>query len=487
MQEGPTGLVSHADIPVTRICGQRDRAVALMERAARLIAEGHKLAHEAKKLGAEASAGSVFTPRNRSDEGAYRDLFRSFDSEQSLECFRQSVDASVWLHLLDVTGMRNMMDAAALKEFYGNLAGDVPQANEDNIHATLQALAGDARLIFLRGLARAFTGLDKRFRSHDAFKIGSRMIFTHVFDQWGSWSYYTEAPAKIADVERVFAVLDGETPQPGELRQAIEASRGRGMSPRQGYVETRYFRVRSWKNGNAHLWFTRDDLVQKANELLAEYYGEALPDAVPKEAPPEKSTALSKDLAFYATPEAVCKTLLRDTWFDGARVLEPSAGTGNIVSAVLARAREQKADCDRRSRPYELPSITAVEVHPGRCAAFRERVPEAQLIRSNFLQLWPRPEFGYVLMNPPFCDTHWMDHVMHAFEFLAPGGILRAVLPVTAELGTSKKHERFRAWVEEQRGKGHQRFHTWEELPAESFAESGTRVSTVILSITRGA
>lgn len=69
-----------------------------------------------------------------------------------------------------------------------------------------------------------------------------------------------------------------------------------------------------------------------------------------------------------------------------------------------------------------------------------------------------------------------MEHVTHAFEFLAPKGQLLAVLPVSAELGDSDKHATFRAWAAKYTAK-------WQSLPLASFAESGTRVSTVILSL----
>ena len=492
LQPGPTGLVSAADVPLTRICGQRDQAVEMMTEAVDLLKRGFARAIEARDVGSEASGGRVFLPRDHRNESAYADLFRSMNTEASLECFRKSVDASVWDSLLDITGMRKLMDAKALKEFYEQLAGDVPPVTEDNVRATLEALGGDARLIFLRGLARAFSNLDKRFRSHDAFKIGSRMIFTRVFNEQGRWNYYSEAVDAIADVERVFAVLDGQTPQPGELKAAVSASRGDSHKPRQGYVETRYFRVRTFKNGNAHLWFVRDDLLQRANECLAEFYGQVLPDAVPGTAPPEVTTALVKDLAFFATPEPVCKALLRDLYFEDAKILEPSAGTGNILRAIWSRALEQKGDADKqaqwkpKAKPFVMPAINAVEVHPGRAAQLREtcRLGRISVTEANFLQVHPAPRHDLVLMNPPFAGTHWMSHVMHAFKFLAPGGLLKAILPVTAELGDSKKHQAFRAWAEKH---GRKYGRLWEELPPESFASSGTRVSTVILTLKREA
>ena len=102
---------------------------------------------------------------------------------------------------------------------------------------------------------------------------------------------------------------------------------------------------------------------------------------------------------------------------------------------------------------------------------------------ANFLRTTPTADFTHVLMNPPFCGTHWMEHVRHAFEFLAPGGSLHAILPASAEVGTSSKHLKFRAWAQQYTRWGDElRFET---LPPGSFSESGTNVQTVILRIYR--
>src|SRR3546814_11086599 len=58
--------------------------------------------------------------------------------------------------------------------------------------------------------------------------------------------------------------------------QVADSARVRGSLPT--VIEGDYFRVRVFKNGNLHIWFERDDLLQSVNLLLAEYYGEAIGD-----------------------------------------------------------------------------------------------------------------------------------------------------------------------------------------------------------------
>jgi hypothetical protein len=103
------------------------------------------------------------------------------------------------------------------------------------------------------------------------------------------------------------------------------------------------------------------------------------------------------------------------------------------------------------------------------------RARQSQAKCANFLTQTSVPVYDYVIMNPPFYGTHWMDHVKHAFKFLKPGGLLRSVLPATAEL-----NETFAAWLKPLIGKWDR---PWTDLPPESFATSGTRVQTVILEL----
>lgn len=456
MSTNPYSLT--ANVEITRLCGQRDRAIELIHDAVQRLSEGHALALQARKLITDSGGAGRFRMRDRREDEHYSRLFLNFDSDRSLDVFRQHVDASLWLHLLEESGMERLMDTTARKSFLEGLQTDAPEVTEENVYTLLQKLHASSGLIFQRGLAATFSQLDRRFRSHDAFKLGSRIILTRLIDDSGWLRRHGDTAKMLTDVERSLAVLDGQDPEPDALMDAILEARGGAFAKVAAVAETRYFRVRTYKNGNAHLWFTRDDLIQQANELLAEYYGAVLPDAVPAEAF-VMGTELSRDLAFYATPPKVVQTLLSHQSVRGLRVLEPSAGTGNIAKELLRQGA----------------TVDAIEVHPGRVSELRS-VRGLSVRQANFLHLTPSPIYDLVAMNPPFSGTHWMNHVYHAFSFLKPGGVLRAVVPATAELGTTKRHLTFRNWLEKHDG-------YMQHLPAESFASSGTRVNTNVLTL----
>ncbi len=455
------------------IVAARDGALAKIREAAASLEAAYGLSKDAAALAKKASSGRKYWGLDRTASKHYSVLFpEGFDAAQSVETYRRQLDASVWTYLYEETGIRDMMDATAARDFDGSLRDEVPEVTVANLRATFETLLGNADLIFARGLAVAFARLDRRFKSHDAFKLGSRMIIDRAFSEYSGSFNRSWAEETIIDVERVFAKLDGGKPAGRGLIQEIDACRP-SYGAQQSVTESSYFRICGFKNGNAHLWFTRDDLVEKANGILADYYGEVIPDAAERnedDASFRKRTNLPcKDLQFYHTSRAAADALLDAiSCRTGMRVLEPSAGEGHLVRPLLAKG------CH----------VTAIEIHRDRIAKLRALEGETcTVIEGNFLNQPADPCFDAVAMNPPFYGTHWMDHVRHAFDFLAPEGQLAAILPASAQVAESKAHIQFRRWAEN--ANGGVRWGMFSDLPAESFAEAGTNINTVILKLRR--
>jgi hypothetical protein len=137
----------------------------------------------------------------------------------------------------------------------------------------------------------------------------------------------------------------------------------------------------------------------------------------------------------------------------GARVLEPSAGTGNIAAQV---ARNTQG------------SLLCVEVNPTLCSGLQRAGYVVQ--SADFLETLPDDlggVFDCVIMNPPFENAADIKHILHAQKFLRDGGRLvaicadgprqRAALMPLADL--------------------------WEDLPPGTFKNQGTNVSTALVVI----
>lgn len=179
------------------------------------------------------------------------------------------------------------------------------------------------------------------------------------------------------------------------------------------------------------------------------------------------------DLGNFLTPARLAVELvaLADVRV-GHRALEPSAGTGRLIDALLAVGAV----------------VTAVERHSARREALAQRIPAERrrgrdLSVSNsedFLCFGGIPAYDRVIMNPPFCRSgagDHLDHVRRAHDLLLPGGILVSVLPSSLTFRRDRRYAEFRSWMADA-GPGS----VLRELPAGTFRESGTDVRTVVIS-----
>jgi 16S rRNA G1207 methylase RsmC len=85
-------------------------------------------------------------------------------------------------------------------------------------------------------------------------------------------------------------------------------------------------------------------------------------------------------------------------------------------------------------------------------------------------------KFDRVVMNPPFADQADIDHVTHALSFLKPGGKLVAIMSAGASFRQDRKASKFQELIEGLGG-------TMNELPEDSFKQSGTNVRTVLVEV----
>lgn len=105
----------------------------------------------------------------------------------------------------------------------------------------------------------------------------------------------------------------------------------------------------------------------------------------------------------------------------GDRVLEPSAGTGQLLEAVFRRSWAQPV------------TTTAIEVNLQLAALLRSRnFPHTEVLNADFLEcstsLPTLGRFDKVLMNPPFEYGADIRHVEHALSMLKGGGRLVAIM-----------------------------------------------------------
>lgn len=251
---------------IEELVGHRQRALDLYAQMLRTL-EAARTAH---KL---ACGGSTYITNDFLRDLQYKETPERFATD-----VRKGVDRDMWNAFMTNTPLGSLMDKKERQSFTDSLDKDPPEITIDTVFASLSRLAADGGMIFRRGLVEVFRSLSHEFYSHDGFKIGARMVLTGMVSYWGGgymgMNHYREPTLR--DMDRCFHVLDGK-PAPdhqqglcAELRTALRDT------PKADTIETPYFRVRWFKNGNVHLWFLRDDLVEMANKLIAEHFGEVL-------------------------------------------------------------------------------------------------------------------------------------------------------------------------------------------------------------------
>ncbi len=158
----------------------------------------------------------------------------------------------------------------------------------------------------------------------------------------------------------------------------------------------------------------------------------------------------------FPTPPDVAARMVQLAEIEGGqRVLEPSAGTGNILDAIKRRAAASQGV-----------EIVGVEINPtlgGRLNADDCAVVIGDFLSCEASTLWG--EFDRVVMNPPFENAADVKHIEHALAMLKPGGRIVAICA-----NGPRQQERLRP-----------RASSWEDLPAGTFAGTGVRAALLVI------
>lgn len=202
---------------------------------------------------------------------------------------------------------------------------------------------------------------------------------------------------------------------------------------------------------------TRDEAMERSHrEHLAA--AAPKPDAAPFEAMKESLRAGVQVVTapqLFPTPHDLAHRMadLADLQ-PGQRVLEPSAGTGNLLNGITVAPL----------------SIVAVELSVSLADRLRQtQGSKVEVRQGDFLELnGELGTFDRILMNPPFANGADIKHILHARDLLKPGGRLVAICG-----GGPRQAEQLQPLAD-----------SWEELPADTFKEQGAGVRAVLLTMT---
>lgn len=163
----------------------------------------------------------------------------------------------------------------------------------------------------------------------------------------------------------------------------------------------------------------------------------------------EREFVGTKIPGFFPTPKPIVEKMVNAAYIQpGDKVLEPSAGKGDIADVVKEKAPESE--------------VSVVEIVPSLQELLRKKGYNPT--SADFLK-FKEGNFNRIVMNPPFEKGQDIDHVRHAYDLLSPGGRVVAIMSEGPFFRSDKKATEFRNWLDEKEG-------TSEKLDAGSFKDS---------------
>lgn len=224
-------------------------------------------------------------------------------------------------------------------------------------------------------------------------------------------------------------IVDLETPQAiGDIVRIRDALRpGKDFESRHA-VSMIGDRLEDY-NRLQRLGITTIEALRAAlREYLACCYSRRIgPDPL-KEA--ERALVGQNIAGYFPTPRELADEVAEDLELaPGLRVLEPSAGKGDLAAAMLRAEPEIDLKVIERSetlrRVLELRGL--------------------ELVDRDFLE--HRGRYDRIGMNPPFEENQDSRHVRHAYDLLEPGGVLVAIMSAGTFHRQGRVEREFRDWL----------------------------------------
>lgn len=127
---------------------------------------------------------------------------------------------------------------------------------------------------------------------------------------------------------------------------------------------------------------------------------------------------------FYPTPSTLAgKMLAKVDWKKVNTILEPSAGKGDLVDAVIRFSQSSRNELYNRSEGVSR-MFDVIEMDMNLRLLLRGR--DLRLVHDDFLTYHPQKRYDLLLMNPPFSEG--AKHLLHAIELQRNGGQIVCLL-----------------------------------------------------------
>ena len=270
MQTEPDVLTDHNELilstNIERVVTGRDAALKQIEQ---LIQQLDTISRLTSEIGGGTAQDWAMKSGHRYDSWLTETV------DKAIPAVTRNIDRSIWRDLMLKSGMMALMDAQAREPWHKNLEeGDLSAISEANILSTFEQLHLNEMEVFERGIINVFKGLSWDYKTNSPCRFGEKIIINNLVTHncWGfslNWGWRRD---QLADLERMLFLLDGK-PIPdnrGDIcTRLMEHIRD---SPAKDVYEDKFFSIRYFQKGTAHLAFKRLDLVEKMNDIIAKHY-----------------------------------------------------------------------------------------------------------------------------------------------------------------------------------------------------------------------
>lgn len=245
-----------------------DRVIAERDEGMRFYQEGLQMIEAATAMLAKAAASDSLYYFEQAAADAIR--WRG-KPERNRKAMCRVTDVKIWDRLMSQTGMYTFMSARQRERWDKELEGEnMPEITLENVLATFRGLHAGKQMTFEQGVIDVFRSLSWDFKTNNPCRMGKKIIISNLLD--GRGRYGVSGMDRLNDLERAFCIIEGKTVP--DYRNGAGSqfdawfNAGRYGEPWAGD----YFSVKAFMKGTGHVVFSRPDLVEQINDLVARHY-----------------------------------------------------------------------------------------------------------------------------------------------------------------------------------------------------------------------
>lgn len=261
-----------------------DHIIAMRNSGISTFLQGINLLQQARSQLVSASGKTYFPDFIKIIEYS---LSCSIDSDQDKiqRSISHVTDREVWQRLMNDTGMFTLMSTKQREAWDKSLySDDCPEISLDNVLATFKNLNANKADTFEQGVIDVFRNLSWDYKTNNPCCLGKKIILEGVISgfQNNYYSLRTYGQTRINDLARPFWILDGKKVPDFRVSEGARFGEfiARGPKHVNQLFTCEFFTIKAFKKGTAHIVFTRPELVDKINDIVARHFPGALPPAV---------------------------------------------------------------------------------------------------------------------------------------------------------------------------------------------------------------